>query len=325
MIYQADLTAGHEYPIVVEFSKEPDVMLSALRLGVLPPLPADQMERAAALAAQADVALVFAGLSSEWESEGFDRADLELPGRSERTHRAGGGGQPQHGGRAQRRLGGRDALAGAGRGGRPGRVSRPGGGQCHCRRAVRRCEPSGKLPQTFPVRLEDTPAYLNFPGENGQVLYGERLFVGYRYYDKKRIAPLFPFGFGLSYTTFAYDNLRLSASAIGPGDTLQVAIDVTNTGERAGQEVVQVYVRDVAARLQRPEKELKAFAKVMLQPGERQTVTLPLTRESLAYFDDRAHEWVAEAGTFEVLVGASAQDIRATATFELTETEGWLV
>ena len=136
--------------------------------------------------------------------------------------------------------------------------------------------PSGKLPQTFPVRLEDNPAYLDFPGENGKVYYGEGLFVGYRYYDKKKIAPLFPFGFGLSYTTFSYSSLRLSAQEIGPDDTLQVSVDITNTGQRAGKEIVQLYVRDEQASLQRPEKELKAFAKVQLEPGERKTVTLSI-------------------------------------------------
>jgi len=180
--------------------------------------------------------------------------------------------------------------------------------------------PSGKLPQTFPVRLEDNPAYLNFPGENGKVYYGEGLFVGYRYYEKKQIAPLFPFGFGLSYTSFDYDSLRLSAQEISPDDTLEVAIDVTNTGQRAGKEVVQVYVRDITSRLQRPEKELKAFAKVYLEPGESKTVTLTLARDALAYYDDLAHAWVAEAGEFEVLVGSSSQEIRATATFTLTAT-----
>jgi len=183
--------------------------------------------------------------------------------------------------------------------------------------------PSGKLPQTFPVRLEDNPAYLNFPGENGKVYYGEGLFVGYRYYDKKKIAPLFPFGFGLSYTTFDYGPLSLSAQEISPDDTVQVSVEITNTGQRAGKEVVQLYVHDQQARLQRPEKELRAFAKVQLEPGERTMVTLSIARDALAYYDDLAHEWVAEAGEFEVLVGASSQDIRGTAVFALTSSSRW--
>ena len=130
--------------------------------------------------------------------------------------------------------------------------------------------PSGKLPQTFPLRLEDNPAYVNYPGENGRVRYGEGLFVGYRYYDKKKIAPLFPFGYGLSYTRFAYDNLRLNAREITAGDELAVSVDVINIGGRPGMEVVQLYIKDVSARLIRPEKELKGFTKVALEPGETQ-------------------------------------------------------
>jgi beta-glucosidase len=161
------------------------------------------------------------------------------------------------------------------------------------------------------------PAYLNYPGENSKVRHGEGIFVGYRYYEKKKIEPLFPFGYGLSYTTFAYRNLRLSTSEVNPDEEIQVFVDVQNTGARAGQEVVQLYVRDVKSRLMRPEKELKAFAKVALTPGETKTVTLTLNRESLAYYDDAVRQWVAEAGEFDVLVGSSSQDIRASARFTL--------
>jgi len=180
--------------------------------------------------------------------------------------------------------------------------------------------PSGKLPQTFPARLEDNPAYINYPGENGRVRYGEGIFVGYRYYEKKRVAPLFPFGFGLSYTSFAYANLRLSADTIAPGDRLTVSVDVTNTGQRAGQEIVQLYVRDVAARVARPEKELKGFAKVALAPGETKTVALTLDQAALAFWEDYRHAWVAEAGAFEALIGSSSQDIQARAEFHLSST-----
>ena len=168
--------------------------------------------------------------------------------------------------------------------------------------------PSGKLPTTFPKRLQDNPAYINYPGENGKVYYGEGLFVGYRYYDKKDMAPLFPFGYGLSYTTFEYRNLVLDAT----GDAIRVSVDVQNTGNRAGKETVQVYVHDVKSRLVRPEKELKAFAQVALEPGETKTVTLALDEESLSYYDPAVKGWVAEAGEFDVLVGASSRDIRLT-------------
>ncbi|HZI07722.1 MAG TPA: fibronectin type III-like domain-contianing protein, partial [Archangium sp.] len=178
-------------------------------------------------------------------------------------------------------------------------------------------EPSGRLPQTFPVRPEDNAAHGNYPGGNGRVRYGEGIFAGYRHHDTKHIPPLFPFGFGLSYTAFAYGNLRLSAEALQPEDTLTVTLDVTNTGQRAGQEVVQLYVRDEQSSLPRPEKELKGFLKVDLAPGETKTVTLTLGMRALAYFDDARAAWVAEAGRFEVLVGSSSRDLRARAAFTL--------
>jgi len=171
--------------------------------------------------------------------------------------------------------------------------------------------PSGKLPTTFPKRLQDNPAYINYPGENGQVYYGEGLFVGYRYYDKKDIAPLFPFGYGLSYTTFEYRNLQVEV-----GQTVRVSIEVQNMGKRSGKEIVQVYIRDVQARLMRPEKELKAFAKVELAPGETKTVALTLDQEALSYYDPVRKSWVAEAGEFEVLVGSSSRDIQLKASFD---------
>lgn len=317
------LLAGRTYLLTLDFAKAREVLVVAFHLGCLPPVPADAIEHAAALAATSEVAIVCAGTNGEWESEGFDRSEIVLPGKQnaliERVAAANprtivvlNTGSPV----AMPWL---SSVAAVVQAWYPGQ---------ECGNAIADVlfgdtNPSGKLPQTFPERLEDTPAYLNFPGENGKIYYGEGLFVGYRYYDEKHIAPLFPFGFGLSYTTFSYSPLSLSAQEIGPEDTLQVAVDVTNTGQRAGKETVQLYVRDVEASLQRPEKELKAFAKVHLEPGESKTVTLSLAREALAYYDDLAHKWVAEAGEFEVLVGTSSQDIRARATFALTATSCW--
>ncbi len=170
--------------------------------------------------------------------------------------------------------------------------------------------PSGKLPTTFPVRLEDNPAYINYPGENGKVRYGEGIFVGYRYYDKKNVAPLFPFGHGLSYTKFKYSNLRLSAKSITANDTLKVKVDVINTGKVTGKEIVQLYVRDVQSTFARPEKELKAFAKVELKPKQKKTITFTLDREAFWYFDVVRNAWSTEPGEFEILVGASSRDVR---------------
>ncbi len=318
------LEAGHEYLLTLEFARSETSLLAAVRLGMLPPVPADAIERAVQLAATSDVAIVCVGFGGEWQSEGFDRPDMELPGKQnalvEQVAAANAHtivvlntGSPVT-------MPWLNNVAAVVQAWYPGQ---------ECGNAIADIlfgdvTPSGKLPQTFPVRVEDNPAYLNFPGENGKVYYGEGLFVGYRYYDKKQVVPLFPFGFGISYTTFSYSPLRLSAQEIGSNDTLQVSVDVTNTGSCAGKEVVQLYVRDEQASLQRPEKELKAFTKVHLEPGECKTVTLSIAREALAYYDDRAHKWIAEAGEFAVLVGASSQDIRATASFTLTNSSSWL-
>jgi beta-glucosidase len=178
--------------------------------------------------------------------------------------------------------------------------------------------PSGKLPCTFPRSLADTPAQqggaLAYPGVDGVVHYDEGLLVGYRWYDTKKIEPLFPFGFGLSYTTFAYSNLRVSSA--GPA-AATVECDVTNTGTVAGAEVVQLYVQDGHSVLQRPEKELKGFAKVSLAPGETKTVRIGLNARSFAYYSPEKCSWVVEAGDFGILVGSSSRDIRLHASYPI--------
>lgn len=183
-----------------------------------------------------------------------------------------------------------------------------------------RVNPSGKLAETYPLRLMDTPAYLNFPGENGVVRYGEGLFIGYRYYDTRQVPVLFPFGYGLSYTTFAYSNMRVSADRFKDVDGVTVSVDVTNTGPVAGKETVQLYVRDRESRLVRPYKELKGFAKVSLQPGETKTVSFALDSRAFAYYDPAYPLWITEDGQFDILVGASSADIRCCATVTLQST-----
>jgi beta-glucosidase len=180
--------------------------------------------------------------------------------------------------------------------------------------------PSGKLAETFPLRLVDTPAYLNFPGENGAVRYGEGLFIGYRYYDAKQMPVQFPFGYGLSYTTFAYKNAKVSANTFRDVDGLIVSVDVTNTGKMAGKEVVQVYVRDHESRLVRPPKELKGFVKVALQPGETKTVSLSLDFRAFAYYHPAYKQWITEDGAFDILIGASSADIHCVETVTLQST-----
>ena len=319
IIGAAELQAGHTYDVRVEyaFPAPGGMFMKALRVGVTRPLGDEAIESALLAAVQADVAILFVGQNGEWDTEGRDRPHIDLVGRQNELIERVAAANPntvvvvQSGGPV--RTPWLDRVAAVLQAWYPGQ---------ECGNAIAdvltgRVNPSGRLPQTFPLRLEDNPAYVNYPGENGHVLYGEGLFVGYRYYDKKGVAPLFPFGYGLSYTTFAWDNLRLSSDTLAPGETLTVGIDVTNTGERAGADVVQLYVGDPQAALARPEKELKGFVRVILEPGERRTVSLPLDMRALAYYDDAKAAWVAEAGVFEVLVGASSADIRARAQFTL--------
>ncbi|MGI5917300.1 MAG: glycoside hydrolase family 3 C-terminal domain-containing protein [Anaerolineae bacterium] len=183
--------------------------------------------------------------------------------------------------------------------------------------------PSGKLICTLPRRYQDVPSALNFPGEAGEVWYGEGIYVGYRYYDAADVKPLYAFGHGLSYTSFELSNLRLSAAEIDlDGDEpLTVSVDVRNTGDRRGAEVVQLYLADVASTLQVPPKELKGFRKVWLDPGETRTVELTLDRRALEHWDPTEQAWLAEPGEFRVLVGVAADDIRLEGTFNAVGTD----
>ena len=180
--------------------------------------------------------------------------------------------------------------------------------------------PSGKLPTTLAARREDYPDFGNFPGKNGQVNYAEGIYVGYRHFDKARIAPLFPFGYGLSYTSFRYSDLRLSQMSLGPNGTVTASVAVTNTGSREGAEVAELYVHDPAPKIDKPLRELKGFEKVDLLPGQTKIVTLTLRPRDLAYCDVPGKQWRADAGTYEVQIGASSRDIRQRAALRLAAT-----
>jgi beta-glucosidase len=311
------LAAGQEHCLEIDYRWKGGIPWRELHIRCLPPLPADPIGQAVTLAQRCDLAVVFAGNTNEWESEGFDRPDMELPGNqveliarvaaaNPRTIVVLNSGSPF-------RMPWLERV--------PAVLQAWFGGQ-EAGHAIADVlfgdeNPSGRLPTTFPERLEDNPAYINYPGENGRVYYGEGIFVGYRYYDKKDIAPLFPFGHGLSYTIFEYRNLQLSASSIRGGETLTLSVEVKNAGTRLGKEVVQVYVRDVKSTLARPPKELKAFAKIELQPGEIRSVEFVLDGEALAFYDDVQHKWIVEPGEFEILVGASSRDIRLAAKLQV--------
>ncbi len=307
---EIDLIAGRTYRFKVEYALENTNPWRRLRLGCLPPISPTLLQAAIDLAARSDVAIVFAGTTHEWESEGYDRPDMNLPcAQNELIEKVAAvnastivvlnTGSPV----AMPWLSKVAAVI-------EGWFAGQEAGNAVADVLFGDVNPSGKLTQTFPARLQDNPAYINYPGENGEVVYGEGLFVGYRYYDKKDIAPLFPFGYGLSYTTFAYRNLVVDAGEGKLGDAITVSVDVENTGSRAGQEVVQLYVHDVQSSLVRPDKELKAFAKVDLKPGETRTVTLTLDVEALSFYDPVRTSWIAEPGEFEILVGSSSRDIR---------------
>ena len=178
--------------------------------------------------------------------------------------------------------------------------------------------PSGKLPDTLAVSRDDYPDVGNYPGAKHQVNYAEGIYVGYRHFDQAGIAPLFPFGYGLSYTTFGYANLKLSGSELAPNGSVTASVDITNAGKRAGAEVVELYIHDLKPQVDKPVRELKGFTKVALQPGEMKTVTFTLQPRALAYFDTPGHQWKADAGAYEVQVGASSRDIRQQAVLHLS-------
>lgn len=184
-----------------------------------------------------------------------------------------------------------------------------------------KANPSGKLPYTMYSRLEDCGAHSfgpeTYPGVGQKVTYTESILVGYRWADKKNIEPLYPFGYGLSYTTFEYGDMKLSKSSMTENGTIKVTIPVTNTGKHAGKEVVELYISDTESSLLRPEKELKGFEKIALEPGQTANVEFTINADMLKYFDDAKHDWVAEKGEFKALVGASSRDIRSTAAFTL--------
>ena len=279
------------------------------------------INEAVILAENADVALLYLALPSFKESEGYDRPDLELTEPQIALIKAVAAVQPNtvvilnNGAPVVMSDWIEDVPAVL-----EGWMMGQAGGGAIADILMGKVNPSGKLAETFPLSLLNTPAYINWPGGAGKVRYGEGIFVGYRYYDITNTPVLFPFGFGLSYTSFEYSNPRLSATSFNDTDGVIVTVDVTNTGNVAGQEIVQVYVHDQDAELVQPEKELKGFAKVSLQPGETKSVSINLDFRAFAYFHPRYKQWITEDGDFEILIGASSVDIRHRLTTTLKST-----
>jgi beta-glucosidase len=266
---------------------------------------------AVALAATAEVAVVFAGLPAHLESEGFDRENIDLPAVQLALIDAVLAANPRT--VVVLSNGGAVALPFAER--VPAIVEAwllgQAGGSATVDVLYGAVNPSGKLTETIPLSLEDTPAFLNFPGEQGHVRYGEGLFVGYRWYDARNMAVAYPFGHGLSYTSFAYGDATAAVEADG---NITVKVTVTNTGDRAGREVVQAYSGLASEAVQRPERELKAFAVIALEPGESGEVSLTVRRADLAYWHVAADRWVVEGGDYAIDVAASSRDIRSQVT-----------
>ena len=283
----------------------------AYRIGIR--LPSSSIAEAVAAAHDADVALVFVGSSDTSESETSDRTSLELFGEQNALVDAVTAVNPRtvvvlnNGGPLQ--LPWVDRV--------PAIVEAwfLGGESGHAIADVLlgHANPSGKLPMTFPKRLEDSPTYAFYPG-GLNVEYGEDLFVGYRGYDHRDIEPLFPFGHGLSYTSFAFERPQVESS----GADWKLTVDVTNTGQRAGAEVAQIYL-GLPSNIGEPPRQLKRFAKVLLQPGERRTLTFVLGKQDLSYWDPSNQDWVMASGDYSVWVGGSSRDLRSAAKFYITE------
>jgi beta-glucosidase len=317
---QVELSAGQAYALKVELVKTSGENMANVRLQMARtyrPGEDDRQARAVALAKQSDVVIFFGGMPEGYESEGADRPNIELPGGQNELIHALVQANPRT--IVVLNAGAPVALPWLAEVPAVLEAYYPGmlGGQAIANVLLGAVNPSGKLPVTFPQRLEDTPAFNNYPGAK-DVLYGEGLFVGYRHYDQRDIAPLFPFGHGLSYTTFEYADLHTPQQAKA-GETVRVSLSVKNSGTRAGKEVVQLYVRDVQSSLPRPPKELKAFVKVSLAPGETQTVQFELDARAFAFYDPSRKQWVVEPGEFELLAGSSSRDIRTRATLKLID------
>ncbi|MEU6412049.1 glycoside hydrolase family 3 C-terminal domain-containing protein [Microbispora sp. NPDC046933] len=272
-------------------------------------------EAAAEAAASADVAVVFAGLGEREESEGFDRETIDLPAVQVELIRAVAAAARRtvvvlSNGGVVSMEGWHDDVDAVLEGWLLGQA----GGSAVADLLFGVVNPSGRLAESIPVRLQDTPSYLNFPGEAGHVRYGEGVMVGYRYYETVELPVRYPFGHGLSYTSFAIGGLTVVRTG---DDTATVTVTVTNTGERTGKHVVQVYVATAAGPVRRPARELRAFTKVSLAPGESRTVTLPLDRRAFAYYDVPLGRWVVAPGDYTIQIGENAASVVAETTISL--------
>lgn len=325
-----ELVAGSEYELVGEFRSFRDLAVGALLIGMVAPTPPDAVERAVSAATDADAVVLALGLNADWETEGEDRASMELPGGqadlARRVIEANpatvvlvNAGAPVH-------LDGTEGAAALLHTWYLGQETAGAVADV----LLGAVDPGGRLPTTLGRREADWPSFLNYPGDAGRVLYGEELHLGYRGFDARGTVPLFPFGHGLSTTSFEWGAPTTSAgsvtvaeltgrTALSPDASgVVVRLGVTNVGDRAGSDVVQVYVHDQHSTLRRPEQELRGFAKVHLGPGETQEVRIVLGRRAFAAWDPGAGDWAVEPGRFELRVARSSRDVHAVIDLEVS-------
>lgn len=271
------------------------------------------VSQAVEAAKKADVAVVFVGLTEDFEGEGYDRETIEMPANHNRLVSAVAKANPNTvvvlaGGSVVLMpwLGEVKGLLNSGLGGQAGGIA-------VANILTGKVNPSGKTSETYPTSFEVNPTYGNYPGGPVTSEHKEGIYIGYRYYDKANLDVVFPFGYGLSYTTFEYSDLKLSADSIKDTDTLTVSFKVKNTGDVAGAEIAQVYVADKESTIFRPEKELKAFKKVFLEPGEEKEITVELSKRAFAFYNVNINDWCVEAGEFDILVAASSRDVKLSA------------
>jgi len=317
--FEANFTSGNRnIPIYLEENKPVDVQIDFHKTGHRNfirfewEIPGNNsIDMAVKAAKESDAVVIFAGLSNFFEGGNNDRADILLPGEQNRLISEVAKVNPNTvvvliNGSAL-------AMPWINKVNAVIEAYYPGqeGGNAIANVLFGKVNPSGKLPETFPVKLSDNPAFGNYPGEENVVKYDEGIYVGYRHYDTRNIVPLFPFGHGLSYTKFQYSDLKLNKR----GNTMIASFELENAGEADGAEVAQLYIHDLISTEQRPLKELKNFEKVFLKVGERKTVSFVITNEDLSFFSERAHKWVVEPGEFEVQIGSSSRDIRLQKIF----------
>lgn len=321
-----ELEAGRTYDVVIEFVSRTgaEMAFSAFAAGIGMPLGSEAIAEAAAAAAGAEIAVVCVGRNGEWDTEGSDLEGIALPGRQNELVSAVARANPntvvvlQSGGPVE--MPWLDEVAAVLQAWYPGQEA----GNAIADVLTGAVEPSGRLPQTFPARWSDNPAHSQdpevYPGLDGKVRYVEGVFVGYRHYDRHGIVPLFPFGFGLGYTSFAVSEPAVSDDRFETEGKVEVAVTLTNTGRRKGACVVQLYVGDEAASVHRPAKELKAFGKAVLGPGESRRIAFGLDARAFAFYAPEQECWLVEAGEFAIRVGFSSADLPLCARVARTST-----